>query len=176
LKFDGMEIKNGNDFELLLSYRQIQQIQQYATEIIENLPPKALDELLGGYFYDQEDLLNEIFYQVNSVLQLGSSLKSEKLGYLEDLEKSMDMTLRKLSYNYFKTTCLPTFHQGWRNLEWGNLVQLFPWSLFLAARGHGKSFEWTFAFVLWRLRCCVESERRNREKQRRGGQRKESIS
>lgn len=140
-----------NKDEILLSYRQIQQVQQYSNEIIDNLPAKALDELLGGYYYDQEGLLNEIYSQVNSVLNLGGSLNSDRLGYLDDLEESMDRTLRKLSYNYFKTTCLPNFNQGWRNLEWGNLVQLYPWSLFLAQRGAGKSFEWVYGFLLWRL-------------------------
>ena len=52
----------------------------------------------------------------------------------------MDESLKVLSYNYFKTTMLPNFRQGWRNLEWGNMVQLYPNSAYLAARSHGKCF------------------------------------
>ena len=46
---------------------------------------------------------------------------------------------------------LPKFRMGWRNVEWGNLTQLYPWSCYLCARAGGKSFEWSYAFVLWRL-------------------------
>ena len=27
---------------------------------------------------------------------------------------------------------------GWRNIEWGNMTQLFPWSCYLCGRGSGK--------------------------------------
>lgn len=136
---------------IALTLKQIEQVQIYAKEIIEMLPPKAVNELLEGYNQDQEALLNETFRQINNVVNFGATLESEKLDYLDGLERGMDMSLRKLSYNYFKTTCLPNFHQGWRNIEWANLVQLFPWSVYLAARGHGKSFEWCFSFSMWRL-------------------------
>ena len=79
------------------------------------------------------------------------TLDMEKLEYLANVEKSMDLSLRKQSYNYFKTVCLPTFRQGWRNLEWGNLFQLYLYNCILASRSSGKSYEGCFAFILWRL-------------------------
>ena len=127
-----------NPFDIVLTSKQIEQVQNYAIEIINNLPPKAVNELLEGYSHDQEALMNEIFRQINTVVNFNATLESEKLDYLEGLEKSMDNTLKKLSFNYFVTTCLPNFNQGWRNLEWSNMVQLFPFSAYLAARGHGK--------------------------------------
>lgn len=129
-----------NPFDIVLTSKQIEQVQNYAIEIINSLPPKAVNELLEGYNHDQEALMNEIFRQINTVVNFNATLESEKLDYLEGLEKSMDNTLKKLSYNYFKTTCLPGFDIGWHTLEWGNLAQLFPWSLFLASRSHGKCF------------------------------------
>lgn len=50
----------------------------------------------------------------------------------------MDNTLKILSLNYFITTMLPKFRLGWRNIEWGNLTQLYPWSCYLCARASGK--------------------------------------
>ena len=106
-------ITGNNPFDLVLTTKQIEQVQSYAIEIVENLPPKAINELLEGYNHDQEALMNEIFRQVNTVINFNATLESEKLDYLEGLEKSMDATLKKLSYNYFKTTCLPGFDMGW---------------------------------------------------------------
>ena len=125
--------------DLSLTTKQIEQVYRYTQNIFNTLPPKAIDELMGGYKQDQEALIDEMLRQVTNVVNFGATLESEKLSYLDSLEDSMDKVLRKLSYNYFKTTVLGnTFNQGWRNLDWGNLVQLYPWSLFLASRGHGK--------------------------------------
>jgi len=84
-------------------------------------------------------------------MYLGRTLDSENLNYVENVKASMDTTLKILSFNYFKLTMLPKFRMGWRNVEWGNLTQLYPWSCYLCARAGGKSFEWSYAFVLWRL-------------------------
>ena len=135
----------------MLTLTQENYIDNYVTEILNNLPAAALCELLSGYENDLNKLLIEMKRQTLFVTSLDRTLDSEKLEYLTNVEKSMDLTLRKQSYNYFKTTCLPVFRQGWRNLEWGNLVQLYPYSSILASRGSGKSFEMCFAFILWRL-------------------------
>lgn len=124
----------------MLTLTQENYIDNYVTEILNNLPAAALCELLSGYENDLNKLLIEMKRQTLFVTSLDRTLDSEKLEYLTNVEKSMDLTLRKQSYNYFKTTCLPVFRQGWRNLEWGNLVQLYPYSSILASRGSGKCF------------------------------------
>lgn len=126
-------------------------IDNYVKEIISNLPPKAIQELMSGYGNDLDKLLGEMRRQTAIVTHMDRTLDIEKLEYLSAVEQSMDLSLRKQSYNYFKTVCLPTFRQGWRNLEWGNIVQLYLYSGILASRGSGKSFEGCFAFILWRL-------------------------
>lgn len=126
-------------------------IDNYVKEIISNLPPKAIQELMSGYGNDLDKLLGEIRRQTAIVTHMDRTLDIEKLEYLSAVEQSMDLSLRKQSYNYFKTVCLPTFRQGWRNLEWGNIVQLYPYNGILASRSSGKSFEGCFAFILWRL-------------------------
>lgn len=136
---------------MILSPAQEGYVNAYVEEIVRNLPPRALQELLSGYGDDLDRLLSEMRNQVCAVTHMDRTLDIERLEYLSSVEKSMDQSLRKLSYNYFKTTMLPGFRQGWRNLEWGNIFQLYPYSSVLASRGSGKSFEGCFAFTLWRL-------------------------
>ena len=136
----------------LYTYKQLQNIYTYVGEIIDTLPNKALDELLSGYGNDVERLIDEITKQTNYVINHNANkLNSESLGYLKELEYSMDQQLKKYSLNYFKATVLTNFEMGWRNLEWGNMIQLYPWSAYLAQRGSGKSYEFCFAAPLWRL-------------------------
>lgn len=135
-----------------LTKKQIENTYRYVGQIINNLPDRALTELIDAYGGDLDLLLNEVLVQTSNIVNFNAqTLDSEKLSYLEHLEKGMDEQLRILSYNYFKSTCLTNFTQNWRNLEWGNLVQLYPWSGYLCQRGSGKSFEFCYAFPLWRL-------------------------
>lgn len=122
-----------------LTGKQIENTYRYVTQILNNLTDKALQELIDGYGGDLDKLLNEILVQTSNIINFNSqSLESEKLDYLEYLEISMDEQFKVLSYNYFKSTCLTNFTQNWRNLEWGNMVQLYPWSAYLCQRGAGK--------------------------------------
>jgi hypothetical protein len=135
-----------------LSQKQLQNTIRYVEDIIQNLSDKALIELLDGYDRDINRLFNELLIQTSNIVNFNeTSIRSEKLDYLDHLEKSFDEQLKRISYNYFKTTCLPNFRQNFRNLEWGNMVQLYNHLVILAARSHGKSFESCFAFPLWRM-------------------------
>lgn len=135
----------------LLSVNQVNYIQSTVDKIIDDLPPKALREILEGYDNDIDRMLKEILNQVERTIYLGRTLDSENLNYIENVKASMDNTLKIRSLNYFILTMLPSFRLGWRNIEWGNLTQLFPWSCYLCGRGSGKSFFWSYAFILWRL-------------------------
>jgi phage terminase large subunit-like protein len=134
-----------------ISKSQLSHINEYSLQIIQDLPSKALNELMQGYGGDVNNLILEIRNQVSSVMGFSNTLDTEKLQYLEQLELSMDTSLKKLSYNYFKTTVLHNFRQGWRNLEMGNMIQLYPWLGLTAQRASGKSYEVTYALPLWRL-------------------------
>lgn len=125
---------------MILSPIQESYVNNYVEEILKSLPPKAVQELLSGYENDLEKLLISMKEQVSIVTNMDRTIDIEKLEYLSNVEQSMDLSLRKLSYNYFKTTMLPSFRQGWRNLEWGNLFQLYPYNGLLASRGSGKCF------------------------------------
>lgn len=139
------------DGQNLLSLNQINFLHETVERIIENLPEKALNQLLEGYSNDVDRMLQEMISQSERALYLGRTLDSERLDYVENVKASMDTTLKIYSLNYFCLTMLPKFRMGWRNIEWGNLTQLFPWSCYLCSRGSGKTYQWSYAFVLWRL-------------------------
>ena len=135
----------------LLSVNQMNYLYNTVDRIIEDLSPKALNQLLEGYDNDVDKMLKEMLTQTEKALYLGRTLDSESLDYIENVKASMDTTLKIYSLNYFILTMLPNFRMGWRNIEWGNMTQLFPWSCYLCGRGSGKSFFWSYAFILWRL-------------------------
>lgn len=135
----------------ILTNNQLTYLYNAVDNIIERLPERALNQLLEGYGNDVDTMLMEMVYQSEKALYLGRTLDSESLSYVDNVKASMDNTLKILSLNYFITTMLPKFRLGWRNIEWSNLTQLYPWSCYLCARASGKSYQWSYAFILWRL-------------------------
>lgn len=135
----------------ILTNNQLTYLYNAVDNIIERLPEKALNQLLEGYGNDVDTMLREMVHQSEKALYLGRTLDSESLSYVDNVKASMDNTLKILSLNYFITTMLPKFWLGWRNIEWSNLTQLYPWSCYLCARASGKSYQWSYAFILWRL-------------------------
>lgn len=114
-------------------------VYSYVQEIIENLDPSTLSEISDGYDGDFHKLLDDIFIETYNIIKNNGKY----LGLLDGFslfENHFDEQMRILSYNYFKSTCLPNFNQGWRNLEFGSLAQLHPWLCVLAHRGSGKCF------------------------------------
>ena len=132
--------------------KQIENVLYIVENIINQLPDKALLELLDGYENDVDKLLYSLMEEVHNIVNNNSELlNSEKLGYLDHFIEAIDENLKIMSYNYFKATVLTNFNQNERNIEWGNLIQLYPRLLLLAHRGSGKSYETAYAFPLWKL-------------------------
>jgi hypothetical protein len=122
----------------ILTNNQLAYLYNAVDNIIERLPEGALNQLLEGYGNDVDTMLREMVHQSEKALYLGRTLDSESLSYVDNVKASMDNTLKILSLNYFITTMLPKFRLGWRNIEWSNLTQLYPWSCYLCARASGK--------------------------------------
>lgn len=135
----------------ILTNNQLTYLYNAVDNIIERLPERALNQLLEGYGNDVDTMLREMVHQSEKALYLGRTMDSESLSYVDNVKASMNNTLKILSLNYFITTMLPKFRLGWRNIEWSNLTQLYPWSCYLCARASGKSYQWSYAFILWRL-------------------------
>lgn len=122
----------------ILTNNQLTYLYNTVDNIIERLPERALNQLLEGYGNDVDTMLREMVHQSEKALYLGRTMDSESLSYVDNVKASMDNTLKILSLNYFITTMLPKFRLGWRNIEWSNLTQLYPWSCYLCARASGK--------------------------------------
>ena len=56
-----------------------------------------------------------------------------------------------LSFTYFVSNKIPDFNIEIYHLEWMNLVQIYTKLCILAARGHSKSYLFSFAFPLWKM-------------------------
>ena len=127
-------------------------LYSYVDQILSSLPPPALNELLEGYDNDLDALLLSLLQETHNIVHLDTyHIDPESFDYLPHLESAFDESMKILSYNYFKVTMLPNFNMGWRNIEWGNLIQLYRWTSFQCQRGSGKSYEFCFAFPLWRI-------------------------
>ena len=131
-----------------------QQLDIYNTveRIIDGLDVGAMRELSGGMTKDIDDLFDDLVRETSSVLNSQHThLNVGSFGYLDKFTDSVEETLRCSSLNYFIASVLPDFILGWHNLEWGNLVQMNRLLCILAARDHGKSYEFSFAYPLWQM-------------------------
>lgn len=144
---------NNDDFDIqLITYKQLRPVIDTVKELIDTMPEKALNQLLDAYEGDVSTMIDEFLRQTHYVFNHNASkIDSEKLGYSSELESAFDNVLKKYSLNYFAATVPSNFTHGWRTLEWGNLLQLNPWSAYLCQRGAGKSFFFCYVVPMWRL-------------------------
>lgn len=145
-------ILNNNVDITSLSINQQTDVYKKVGEIIENLDAQALDELSGGYSKDIDKIFDSLVDTTASVLNNRSThLNSSSFGYLDKFTESVEEGLRCSSLNYFISSVLPEFILGWHNIEWGNLIQIHRLLCVLAARDHGKSYEFSFAYPIWQM-------------------------
>lgn len=132
------------------------QLHTFADSFINNLTPKAIDEISGGYLKDIDKLMSFVIKMGGNIIgakQLNklSIPDIENVDFLQNVYSSFDETLKIQSLNYFIFTMLPNFDMGWRHLEWSNITQRYRKIVLLSARDHGKSFYTCYAFPIWRL-------------------------
>jgi phage terminase large subunit-like protein len=145
-----MAVKSQKGINLSVTKQELSAVYDVAFDVLDNLPSSAVDELFGGSRRDLDNLFTDFLFDINSIINSNGTIISE-YGGLDNFSKQFEESLKIQSYNYFKSTMLPNFNQGWRNLEMGNMFQMYPWSAYLAARMSGKSYEGCFAFPLWRM-------------------------
>lgn len=133
-----------------LTQKELSEVYDIADNIIDNLPPQAIMELLEGDERGVKGIFDDIVYYTNQVIN-NNAVKIGNFSGLPNFEKSFDESLKIQSLNYFGATMLPNFTMGWRNIEFGNLIQLYPYSAYLASRGCGKSYMFCFMYPLWKL-------------------------
>lgn len=130
---------------------QERQITQVLNDLINTADPRLISDLMGGYGDDYNKLIGELRTGIAEGIFQGKRMESANFQSLQSISEATHNSLNTHSYNYFKTVMIPDFNVGWRNIEWGNLVQLHPFVAFLCSRGSGKSFEFCYSFLLWRL-------------------------
>jgi phage terminase large subunit-like protein len=135
-----------------LTLDQLTNVYDYVERIINDLDEEALTELLSGNEKDLDGILLGLATETNSVLHSHTGkVKTASFGYLDKLTESVEDTMRKLSFNYFITSCLPDFEMNWHHIEWGNLVQIYKYLCIIASRDHSKSFTFSKAYPLWKM-------------------------
>lgn len=136
----------------LYSLHQLDFIYSQIEQMVDMMDERAINEMLSGSEKDLNKLLGIIEEEAVKVFSvLPKPVTSDKYFELSNLTKCMDESLKVLSYNYFKVTMLPDFYIGWHSIEWGNLVQIYPYLVILAARSLGKTFEFSRALPLWKM-------------------------
>lgn len=135
-----------------LSQIQIKTVYDHVQDIIDTLDDEAFAELFGGNLSDIDQIFETLINETAEILAFDEGkIKSGAFGYMDKFSTHVDHSLKKYSLNYFINTMLPDFSMNWHHIEWGNFAQKYPKLCIIAARGHGKSYFWSFAYILWKL-------------------------
>lgn len=137
--------------KLVLSSQELSNVYDYVRDIINFLPEKAVKELIEGYGGDIDKVFSAFVEETNRVINVWDYNKVQIPYSLEYVEQHFHHQMKVVSLNYFLATTIPSITMHWRVIEWGNLIQLYPWSSYLCQRGSGKSFLWGYGFPLWRM-------------------------
>ena len=132
--------------------KQLDYIYSQIELLVDLMDERAVNEVLSGNSKDVSKLFDVIEEEAIKIYTTcPAPVMQEKFFELPYLTRSLDESLKVLNYNYFKATMLPDFNMGWHSIEWGNLAQIYVYLAVLAARGLGKSFEYSLAYPLWKM-------------------------
>ena len=147
-----LPLTRSNEIETF-SVQQMEALYTQASDIINNLDPLALQELMSGTENDVNKLLDVIVDETKDALfgRIRGPVTVNAFDYLQNLTDSFDHELRRKSFNYFVSTVLTDFDMNIHHIEWGNLLQFFPRLCILAARDHSKSFTFSHPYPIWEL-------------------------
>lgn len=135
-----------------LTLQQLRDTYDMVDDMLDLLDEAAILELSSGGEKDIDAILETLVDETAAVIASSNrTLDATRFDYLDRFTDSVEETLRCKSLNYFILTCLPEFILGWHNIEWGNLIQMYRLLVVLAARDHGKSYEFSFAYPLWQM-------------------------
>ena len=128
---------------------EVSDVFSLTENIIDSLDEYALSELCEGYSWDIDKLFLDIVEESNYLINSGGGVQSFSFNYLENLTNSLDIYLKDLSLAYFVSNTITDFNIESYHLEWFNLIQLYRLLTVLAARGHSKSFCFSYVYPLW---------------------------
>jgi hypothetical protein len=129
------------------------QIECYSMveEIIESLDERAMLELWDGSEAGIDNIIKMLVDDTFEVVYTGRVENDFSPRYTDRLSENIEEIFRTRNFNYFKTAVLPDFQISWHHLEWGDLVHRHKKLVVIAARDHGKSFEFSNAYPAWKL-------------------------
>lgn len=140
------------DDQAPLTINQLDEVYEMVYQIIENLDEPCLIELSKGHTVSVDEIVDIIIDETASVIaSTHSTQHTGSFGYLDRFTQEVEETLRCKSLNYFISSVLSDFILGWHNIEWSNLIQINRLLCVLAARDHGKSYHFSFAYPLWQM-------------------------
>lgn len=135
-----------------LTHSQLQAVYSQVDDIISTLDDSAISELFNGNLRDVDLILELLYEETANVIAFDSGkIKSGSFGYLDRFSSQVDESLKCFSLNYFIATALPDFIMNWHHIEWGNLVQTYKKLSIIASRDHGKSYFFSFAYIIWKM-------------------------
>jgi hypothetical protein len=127
-------------------------IYQQIDSMIDLMDERAIQEITSGNTKDLNNIMGVIEEEAIRIFNfMPDPVTQDKFYELTNLTANLDESLKILNYNYFKLSMLPGFYLGNHSIEWGNFVQLYQFLNILAARSLGKSFEFSFAYPLWKM-------------------------
>lgn len=127
-------------------------IYQQIDSMIDLMDERAIQEITSGNTKDLNNIMGVIEEEAIRIFNfMPDPVTQDKFYELTNLTANLDESLKILNYNYFKLSMLPGFYLGNHSIEWGNFVQLYQYLCVLAARSLGKSFEFSYAYPLWKM-------------------------
>lgn len=127
-------------------------IYQQIDSMIDLMDDRAIQEITSGNTKDLNNIMGVIEEEAIRIFNfMPDPVTQDKFYELTNLTANLDESLKILNYNYFKLSMLPGFYLGNHSIEWGNFVQLYQFLNILAARSLGKSFEFSYAYPLWKM-------------------------
>ena len=120
-------------------------------EIFDSLDDRGINEIMEGTELDIDSMIDIMLEETFAVLFTGHRDIDFAPHYTERLSESIEETLRVNNLTYFITSVLPDFQFGWHHMEWGDLVMHYKKLCIEAARGHGKSWYFSNAYIAWQL-------------------------
>jgi hypothetical protein len=129
-----------------------EQAYYMVTEIVQNLETDVLKELAGGYQNDVDTLLQALHGECIALLtnKMPKAIGADSFMYLDRFNTFIDIEFKKRDINYFTMSVFPEFDIDWHTIEWGHFLMYYPNLVFLAARGRGKSFFFSYVYPLWK--------------------------
>ena len=121
------------------------------SEMLEQMSPLALNELMGGYANDIDKLIEDLIYETFKTIN-GEGGEVSSMEGLSNVSRELEETLRCESLAYF---ILDVFKDSaeleWFHLEWCKLAETRSKISILAGRDHGKSYFWSHFYPIWQM-------------------------